>query len=226
METEESTPPFALNCYFGSAHIEGDTAFAYGESDEPGGHRMDGFWSKDLVNWERKTIFELSDRLRIYNNSVCKGRDGYYMAIELGGDKEVVGKAFTNVFAKSDDLIHWELMDMGKYVYTREQYSACPVIRYCQSDDFYYMIYLESLPCHRWQPYIVRTKDFSYYELGHKNPIMFSDDDDKIVQRPEKFTKEQLEYINVAIDLNNSDVDLCEFNEKTVILYSWGNQFG
>ena len=71
METEESTPPFELNCYFGSAHIEGDTAYAYGVSDE------------------------------------------------LGGDKEVVGKAFTNVFAKRDDLIHWELMDMGKCLHQR-----------------------------------------------------------------------------------------------------------
>ena len=28
------------------------------------------------------------------------------------------------------------------------------------------------------------------------------------------------------MDLNNSDVDLCEFRGKTVITYSWGNQQG
>ncbi|MBQ8813144.1 MAG: hypothetical protein IJZ85_01420 [Lachnospiraceae bacterium] len=225
METEESTKPFGHNMYFGSAHVEGDTAYAFGVT-ENAGNVMKVLWSKDMTTWESKEILKLSDRLRIYNNSVCKGRDGYYMAIELGGDAEVVGEPFTIVFAKSQDLLNWELMEMGEHVYSRERYTACPVLRYCPGDDRYYMIYLEGLPCHRWQPYIVRTTDFSAFELGLKNPIMFSDDDDKIVQCPEKFTAEQLAYIKGAIDCNNSDVDICEFNGKTVILYSWGNQLG
>ena len=29
-----------------------------------------------------------------------------------------------------------------------------------------------------------------------------------------------------AVDLNNSDVDFCEFRGRTVITYSWGNQQG
>ncbi len=28
------------------------------------------------------------------------------------------------------------------------------------------------------------------------------------------------------MDLNNSDMDLCEFRGKTIITYSWGNQQG
>ena len=27
-----------------------------------------------------------------------------------------------------------------------------------------------------------------------------------------------------ATDINNSDMDLCEFDNKTVLYYSWGNQ--
>lgn len=226
METEAHTPPFAYDFSFGSAHVEGDTMYVYTVYGESSGHVLSVFWSKDLENWENQEILRFPDNVDVFNNSVCKGRDGYYMAIELGGEKELVGRGFTIMFAKSQDLIHWEMLDMGSHVYTRERYSACPVLRYCASDDRYYMIYLEALPCHRYQPYIVRTKDFVAFELGHKNPIMFSDDDDKIVQRPEKFTQEQLDYINGAIDCNNSDVDLCEFNGKTVILYSWGNQLG
>ncbi|MBE5767153.1 MAG: hypothetical protein E7335_08335 [Clostridiales bacterium] len=226
MKTGEYTPAFARNCCFGSAHVEGDTVYVYGVRGSDGGQIITMFRSDDMVNWEQQDVLTFPDSVKVYNNSVCKGRDGYYMAIELGGDKEIVGEPFTSVFAKSDDLIHWTMLDMGTHVYTRERYSACPTIRYCTCDDRYYMIYLESLPCHRWQPYIVRTPDFKTFELGHKNPIMFSDDDDKIVQNPEKFTPEQLEYINGAINCNNSDVDLCEFEGKTVILYSWGNQFG
>lgn len=226
METEQTTLPFARGYSFGSAHIEGDVAYVFGVRGGSGGNVMSVFWSNDMVSWDSRDILTFPDRVTVYNNSVCKGRDGYYMAIELGGDPEIVGKPFTIVFAKSADLLNWELLDMTTHVYTRERYSACPVLRYCADDERYYMIYLEGLPCHRWQPYIVRTADFELFELGHKNPIMFSDDNDKIVQRPEKFTDEQLAYINGAINCNNSDVDLCEFGGKTVILYSWGNQYG
>ena len=41
-----------------------------------------------------------------------------------------------------------------------------------------------------------------------------------------KLTTDQWEMIARAVDLNNSDVDLCEFQGKTVITYSWGNQKG
>jgi hypothetical protein len=39
-------------------------------------------------------------------------------------------------------------------------------------------------------------------------------------------TTEQRAKITRAVDLNNSDVDLCEFHGKTIITYSWGNQQG
>ena len=148
------------------------------------------------------------------------------MAIELDGPEETIGERFTIVFAKSQDLMNWEFIEWGSHIYTRERYSACPVLRYCAIDQKFYMIYLEGLPCHRWQPYIVRTADFVHFELGVKNPITFSDEADKIICRPEKFTPEQIEHILNTPDINNSDFDLCEFGGKTVILYSWGIQLG
>jgi hypothetical protein len=224
METEESTPGFAYDYSFGSAYIEEDTAYVYGVYGNGGGNRLDVFCSKDLKEWENKKVFEFPSDWSLFNTSVCKGNNCYIMAIEIGSPEKICGKPFTIVFASSKNLIDWELMSPEKYVYTKDRYSACPVIRYV--DGLYYIIYLEGLPCHRWVPYIVRTSDFIEYELGIKNPVMFFDDNDKIVQRPEKFSNEQLEYINGAVDCNNSDVDLCEFEGKTVILYSWGNQFG
>ena len=41
-----------------------------------------------------------------------------------------------------------------------------------------------------------------------------------------KLTAPQREHIAKAVNINNSDVDLCEFNGKTIIYYSWGNQQG
>lgn len=224
METDESTPLFAENHSFGCAFIEGDMAYVHGVYGNGGGNRLDVYWSKDLTNWESKIVFELPEEWSLYNTSVCKGADGYIMAIEIGGPVELCQGHYAIVFAKSDNLLDWEMLPPEDCCYTRERYSACPVIRYV--DGLYYMIYLEGLPCHRWLPYIVRTNDFIEFELGIRNPVMFFDDNDKKVQHPEKFTKDQLEYINNAIDCNNSDIDLCEYKEKTVILYSWGNQYG
>jgi hypothetical protein len=41
-----------------------------------------------------------------------------------------------------------------------------------------------------------------------------------------KLTSEQRKAVARATDINNSDVDLCEFRRKTIIYYSWGNQQG
>src|SRR5690606_22112592 len=139
----------------------------------------------------------------------CKGNDGYIMAIEIGSPAEIAGQRFTTVFAHSANLLHWELLDPHLHVYTRERYSACPVIRYDQG--FYYMIYLEGLPCHRWLPYIVRSADLQHWELGLINPIMCFGDEDKHVIAPEKFAPEQLALIHDAVNCNNSDIDLCEW---------------
>ena len=41
-----------------------------------------------------------------------------------------------------------------------------------------------------------------------------------------KLTPEQRKTIAEAKDINNSDVDLCEYKGRTIIYYSWGNQQG
>ncbi|MBQ3179121.1 MAG: hypothetical protein IJB52_14980, partial [Clostridia bacterium] len=39
-------------------------------------------------------------------------------------------------------------------------------------------------------------------------------------------TPEEQQQIADALDINNSDVELCEYNGRTIIYYSWGNQRG
>ena len=41
-----------------------------------------------------------------------------------------------------------------------------------------------------------------------------------------RLTAEQRAKVAGAVDLNNSDVDFCEFRGRTVIAYSWGDQQG
>ncbi len=39
-------------------------------------------------------------------------------------------------------------------------------------------------------------------------------------------TQEQLQRIRGAVNINNSDIDFCEYEGQLIINYSWGNQQG
>lgn len=224
METEESLGEFAEDHAFGCCYTEDGKMYVHGIRGSGGGNILDTFVSSDLKTWEQSTAIVFPEDVQLYNTSVCKGDGRYIMAIEVGGSNPIVGVPFTCVFAESQDLINWTLLDTMEYSYSRDRYTACPCIRYF--DGYYYMIYLESAPCHRWIPYIVRSKDLREFELGLVNPVMMFDNDDKKVIHPERFTAEELDRIEHSVNCNNSDFDMCYYNGKTVIVYSWGNQYG
>ncbi|MBE6691392.1 MAG: hypothetical protein E7590_08985 [Ruminococcaceae bacterium] len=224
METETPVCQFAADHSFGCCYAENGKMYVHGVRGGGGGNVLDTFVSSDLQSWESSVALTFPDDICLYNTSVCKGDGRYVMAIEIGGKNPAVGKPFTCVFAESTDLLHWSMLDMMEYSYSRDRYTACPCIRYV--DGYYYMIYLEGAPCHRWIPYIVRSRDLKTFELGVTNPVMWPDDADKQVICPERFTAEELDYMEHAVDCNNSDFDLCDYQGKTVITYSWGNQYG
>jgi len=242
-ETGELSPPFGLNFYFASAYYENGLVYVFATStldDKPltmyvgddsaewhdprGGHTVRMFVSSDFTNWRSKDIVNVPNR-RLWNTSVCKGPDGYVMAIEESGEKvrtsEEVGVPFTCFFAVSKDLENWECLP-DKYCYTRTRYNACPVMRYF--GGWYYMICLEAFPCARYAPYIYRTKDFLDWEVGFHNPIMIWDDRDRIPKEGVSFDAEKLDLLKYGLNINCSDLDLCEFGGKTRIFYSNGDQ--
>ena len=222
VETGNATPAFAKGYHLGSAYIEGDTAYVFGV-DIWDGERIQVFWSKDLENWSDKPALVLKD-WGIFNTSVCKGKDGkYFMAFEIGRPPEETGVGFTNRFAESDDLLNWKLTP-PEYVYSKDRYTACPALRYLD-DGYYYMIYLEAKAGPSYVPYIVRSKDLINWEISPLNPVLQFSDDDKIIANP-KLNSDQRKRIAEAVNINNSDVDLCEFDGKVIIYYSWGNQQG
>ena len=63
------------------------------------------------------------------------------------------------------------------------------------------------------------------WESSRLNPVLAFSDEDKRVANP-KLTAEQKQAVAQARNINNSDVDLCEYRGKTIIYYSWGNQQG
>jgi hypothetical protein len=218
--TGEATPAFAAGYHLGSAHVEGDTVYVYGVPTW-GASTIDAFWSKDLATWRTQRAFT-SAGWGIYNTGVCKGAGKYVMAIEIGEPPEETGVRFTIRFATSDDLLSWRATP-PECVYSKEKYTACPAMAFLD-DGFYYMIYLEDYGG-TWDPHIIRSKDLVKWEDSPRNPIMKHSDEDKAIANP-RLTPEQREHIAAAKNVNNSDVDFCEWEGKTVITYSWGDQHG
>ncbi|RKY04978.1 hypothetical protein DRP77_02320 [Candidatus Poribacteria bacterium] len=220
VETGRPSPPFARGFHLGSAYVEGETAYVYGV-ERWGGDRIFVFRSDDLESWRSQVALE-TPGWGIYNSSVCKAGDGYVMAVEVGEPPEVVGVRFTIFFAESRDLLSWRMLPPDR-VYSRDRYTACPVLRYV--DGWFYMIYLEAYPEWHFAPHIVRSKDLKEWEPSPFNPIMWPSEEDKRIANP-SLPPQLRERIAGAVDINNSDVDLCEYRGRTVIYYSWGDQRG
>lgn len=221
VESDKATPAFALGYHLGSAYVQDDNTVYVCGVNIWGGAKIQVFWSKDLETWSSKTALDLPG-WGIYNNSVCKGAEGYIMAFEIDKPPEETGVPFTTRFAESNDLLNWKLTP-SQCVYSKDRYTACPALRFC--DGFYYMLYLEAKSGPTYETHIVRSKDLVQWESSPFNPLMQFDPQDKIIGNP-NLTTEQREFIAKAINRNNSDVDLCEFNGKVIIYYSWGNQQG
>ncbi|MCK5118881.1 MAG: hypothetical protein KAQ78_04815, partial [Candidatus Latescibacteria bacterium] len=171
--------------------------------------------------WESRTALNLPG-WEIFNNSVCEGEGRYVMSFEIGAPSEETGAAFTMRFAESDDLLHWQLTP-PECVFSKDRYTACPALRFL--DGQYYMIYLEARPGPTYEPHIVRSPDLVHWESSPLNPIMQYSEEDKLIANPD-LTESERALIAGAVNSNNSDVDLCEFDGKTILYYSWGNQLG
>lgn len=243
LKTGEVSETFGKGYYFVSAFVENDTLYAFATAardDQPmtmfqsedsstwhdcrGGHTVRMFTSRDAKNWTHSDIIHCPDR-RLWNTSVCKGDGRYIMAIEVnqedGYDIPQIGVGFTEFFAESTDLIHWTMMP-DECSYTASRYNACPALRY--SKGWYYMICLEALPCARYAPYIYRTQNFKDWEVGFHNPILMFGDEDRIPHPDSSFTPEELDLLEHGLNINNSDVDLFEYEGKTHIYYANGDQ--
>ncbi|GAC1339055.1 MAG: hypothetical protein NVSMB14_05580 [Isosphaeraceae bacterium] len=216
----QASPAFAKDKHLGCAFVEDDEVFVFGV-DRWGGSKISLFRSKDLKNWETRQALEIPG-WTLFNTSVCKADGRYVMAIEVGDPAEVVGVPFTMRFAESKDLKDWKLLPDSR-VYSKEKYTACPALRYI--DGRFYMIYLEARPGPKYESHIVRSKDLIHWESSPLNPVLVASDLDKTIAAP-SLNPEERGLIAKAVDINNSDLDLCEFDGKTVLYYSWGNQQG
>ena len=160
-------------------------------------------------------------RWAAYNTSVCRGRDRFILAYELGEPLDEVGVPFTIFFAESDDLNSWRKC-AGVTPFTPDRYSACPTIRFC--DDYYYMLYLEGSYAEGFRQHLVRSGNLRRWQQSPFNPFLDFSAADYLCKAD--FSAVETGIINKARNINNSDADLCEYENRVIIYYSWGDQKG
>ena len=73
--------------------------------------------------------------------------------------------------------------------------------------------------------HVVRSKDLIHWELSPLNPVLRASDEDRQIAQ-ERLTAAQRQRIATARNINNSDLDFCEYQGRLIINYSWGNQQG
>jgi len=173
----------------------------------------------DMENWNSWLAFELPD-YGIFNTSLTRANNKFYLMFEIGKPKEAAGERFTALFASSPDLKEWEILP-SKYSYSKDRYTAPHCLRYMEG--YFYNFYLEAF--NGYEMRVVRSKDLLSWEPSRLNPVLrASEEDQEIINKnlPEDL---QNTIIN-AENINNSDIDFCEFNGELIINYSWGNQRG
>lgn len=156
------------------------------------------FATTDLKTWKRTLAIPQAPGEHLFNASVCRDDQGYLMAYE--SDRPV---QFCFKFARSADLGSWQKLDGLAFTGVQSEYSACPVLRYVA--PFYYVIYLHAaVPGHPgWISFLARSRDLAAWELSPFNPILEAGPGEGV---------------------NNSDVDLFEFEGNTYLFYATGDQ--
>jgi len=212
----EVTAPFADGHEFGSAFVEGDTVYVTGTQ---GRSRINMFASRDLKIWESRPVFD-DGRYGIFNTSICKVGDGFVLMFEIDKPREEAGVPFTARFAKSPDLRRWTLTP-PECNYSKDRYPAPHALRWL--DGWFYNFYLEAHQGYEMR--VVRSRDLVKWESSPLDPVLRHSPEDKLIANA-KLTDPQRTRIALATNLNNSDIDFCEWQGRLTITYSWGNQLG
>lgn len=219
-DSGEASDGFAAGYHLGNVFVDDDTLYVTGTNIWDG-ERVELFVSRDMRQWDRRPALNLPG-WGIFNTSLCRADDRYVLMFEVGKPPEIAGVRFTARFAVSTDLQTWELTP-PECTYSLERYTAPHALRWL--DGWFYNFYLEALPGPEYEQRVVRSRDLIEWESSLLNPVLAASDEDRLVLNP-RLTATERERIATAIDINNSDIDFCEFEGRTIINYSWGNQHG
>ncbi|MBR5743174.1 MAG: hypothetical protein IKX85_05170 [Clostridia bacterium] len=216
-ESGESGAPFGYDHHLGSAFARGDEVVALGVKDRWAGDTVTLFRSRDLVRWEETDV--RFPGLRCFNTNLAEKDGATYMLIE-----SEEGVPFTFRFAKSKDLRSWELLP-EEFIFQKDRYAGGPALYTLPDDPHFYVLYLEAYPGPCYANCIARSLDLKEWEYSPLNPVLMYGEEDRRIADP-RLSGEDRARIERALDINNSDAELCEYRGRTVIYYSWGCQRG
>jgi len=214
--TGRAGPAFAHGHEFGSAFVDGKTIYVTGTRNR---NRVQMFASKDLKSWESWPVLN-EPQFGVFNTSLCKAGREYVLMFEIDKPREQAGVPFTARFARSPDLRQWTLT-APECNYSKDRYTAPHCLRYL--DGWFYNFYLEA-----WQGYemrVVRSRDLILWESSPLNPVLRASDADRKIANSH-LEPELRQRIATEKNINNSDIDFCEYKGRLIINYSWGNQQG
>ncbi len=226
VRTNTATPVFAEGCTFGFPYVINDIMYVVTcASKNWGSDRLVFFKSNDLLNWETHTELFLPG-WKIFNMNIAKMNETYTLLVETCAPVEEAGDAgFTFRFLTSTDFLNWTLTSRD-CAFQKDRYCGSPALYTFEGDPYYYILYLEKYPVRSYANCIARTKDLKNYEYSIINPVlMYDDSEDKKIGSP-FLTQEDRERIENALNINNSDMEMCEYLGRTIIYYSWGDQKG
>jgi hypothetical protein len=202
LNTGKEVAHFGAGHSFVSAYVEGETLhiFASEGSNNDWFHNIYHFTTTDLKTWQRSLAIPREPKEHLFNTSVTKDEQGYVMTYETN---ETITFCFK--FARSKDLRHWEKIPGLLFTGVGEERAECPVIRYIA--PYYYVIYLHLQKRPDGQndhiSYLARSRDLIEWELSPFNPILKAGPGEGV---------------------NNSDVDLFEYEGRTWLYYATGDQ--
>ena len=217
--TGEPSGAFAAGYHLGNVMIDGDTLFVTG-TNAWDGERVDIFASQDMEHWDSWNALDLPS-YGLFNTSLCRDVDGYVLMFEVGRPSEIAGVPFTARFAMSRDMKRWTLTP-PECTYSKDRYTAPHCLRYFEG--FYYNFYLEAVNG-EYDQRVVRSRNLVDWASSPLNPVLRADDEDKQIANP-RLTADECQRIHAATNINNSDIDFCEYEGQVVINYSWGDQQG
>jgi hypothetical protein len=217
-ETGQCTSDFAHGYHLGCAFVDRDTVYVTAV-DRWDGEYIEVFVSDDLARWAQRPVLRLPG-YGLFNTSLCRTADDYVLMFEVGRPPEVAGVPFTARFARSRTLGQWELTPPA-CTYSKERYTAPHCLRY--ANGYFYNFFLEA--CDGYEQRVVRSRDLIRWEASPLDPVLKASPEDRRIANP-GLSAAQRQRIATAVNVNNSDIDFCEYRGKLVINYSWGDQQG
>ncbi len=215
--------PFGHGLHMGNAFVAPDGRMIVTAVEGWGKGRFYQLESSDLEHWSEPRVILENPTWEGYNTTVCQANDRFVLAFELGKPEELVKIPFTMFFAESTDLKTWKLIPDA--LFGQDRYTGAPMLRW--HHGFFYFFHLEGSYEEGFATVVARSRNLRDWEWGNRPVLQRSRDDREILPAIAKdFTPEQLLKVATAVNINTSDLDMCDFNGKLKMCYSWGNQRG